>query len=41
MFLGCDMPEQLVLSSKYDDYDRLEDRSSVSSTDSRHRLQNM
>ena len=26
MFLGCDMPIQLVLSSKYDDYDRLEDR---------------
>ena len=25
MFLGCDMPIQLVLSSKYDDYDRLED----------------
>ena len=22
MFLGCDMPIQLVLSSKYDDYDR-------------------
>ena len=26
MFLGCDMPVQLVLSSEYDDYDRLEDR---------------
>ena len=26
MFLGCDMPIQLVLSSEYDDYDRLEDR---------------
>ena len=25
-FLGCDMPIQLVLSSEYDDYDRLEDR---------------
>ena len=25
MFLGCDMPIQLVLSSEYDDYDRLED----------------
>ena len=23
MFLGCDMPIQLVLSSEYDDYDRL------------------
>ena len=23
VFLGCDMPIQLVLSSKYDDYDRL------------------
>ena len=23
MFLGCDMPIQLVLSSKYDDYNRL------------------
>ena len=22
MFLGCDMPIQLVLSSEYDDYDR-------------------
>ena len=26
MFLGCDMPIQLVLSSKYDDYDRYYDR---------------
>ena len=23
VFLGCDMPIQLVLSSEYDDYDRL------------------
>ena len=23
MFLGCDMPIQLVLSSEYDDYERL------------------
>ena len=26
MFLGCDMPIQLVLSSEYDNYDRLEDQ---------------
>ena len=26
VFFGRDMPIQLVLSSKYDDYDRLEDR---------------
>ena len=26
MLLGCDMSIQLVLSSEYDDYDRLEDR---------------
>ena len=26
MFLGCDMPIQLMLSSDYDDNDRLEDR---------------
>ena len=39
MFLGCDMPIQLVLSSEYDDYDRLEDLSSC--TDSGHGLQNM
>ena len=26
VFLGCDLPIQLVLSSDYDDYDRLEDR---------------
>ena len=26
MFLGCDKPIQLVLLSKYDDCDRLEDR---------------
>ena len=25
VFLGCDMPIQLVLSGEYDDYDRLED----------------
>ena len=25
MLLGCDKPIQLVLSSEYDDYDRLED----------------
>ena len=25
MFLGCDMPIQLVLSRERDDYDRLED----------------
>ena len=25
VFLGCDTPIQLVLSSEYDDYDRLED----------------
>ena len=25
MFLGCDMPIQLLLSSDYDNYDRLED----------------
>ena len=25
MFLGCDMPIQLVLSSNYGDYDRLEE----------------
>ena len=31
VFLGCDMPIQLVLSSdrEYDDYDRLEDHFSV------------
>ena len=48
MFLGCDMPIQLVLSGKYDDddklddYDRLEDRKIVSPcTDSPHGLQSM
>ena len=25
LFLGCDMPIQVVLSNEYDDYDRLED----------------
>ena len=28
MFLGCDMLIQLVLSSEWNDYDRLEDLSS-------------
>ena len=40
MFLGCDMPIQLVLSSEYDD--RLIDWKIVSScTDSRPELQNI
>ena len=39
MFLGCDMPIQLVLSSEYND--RLIDWKIVlSCTDSRHELQN-
>ena len=40
MFLGCDMPIQLVLSSEYDDYDRLEDRF-IMYCDSHHGVQNM
>ena len=41
MFVGCDMPIQLVLSSEYNDYNRLEGKIVSSCTDSRHALQNM